>query len=160
MTITPMQIMLIAAIFLFGWLWSYLFIRQLMFNFFVANPLIKRMNLLREEMIAIGAKRYTAVSSVVCFLVAAILLFAMIHFGRLIYIVSFGVGALLALVLLIPKISPRNKEMFDAFCNSYYRFIPDDELRTAVFNKKVKQINSRLKVMHVSESFVPDFSEK
>ena len=40
---TEMKIMLTGAIFLGGFLWSYLFIRQLLFNFCTAYPLIKRM---------------------------------------------------------------------------------------------------------------------
>ena len=47
--------------------------------------------------------------------------------------------------------------MFEAFCNTYYRFIPDDELRTAVFNKKPNQIKQRLYNMNLPRDFVPDF---
>ena len=51
------KIMLVGAIFLGGWLWAYLFIRQLMFNFRVAYPLIRDMNALREELILAGPRR-------------------------------------------------------------------------------------------------------
>jgi hypothetical protein len=67
------------------------------------------------------------------------------------------IGAVIAIVMLIPRLNPSNKEVFDIFCDAYYRFIPDDELRTTVFNKNPKQINARLKVMHVSGTFVPEF---
>ena len=70
-----MKIMLTGAIFLGGWLWAYLFVRQLMFNFAVAYPLIRNMNALREDLIAIGAKRYTTISVITCgFAAAAILI--------------------------------------------------------------------------------------
>ena len=45
-----MKIMLCGAMVLGGFLWSYLFLRQLVFNFRVANPLIKKMNLLLEHL--------------------------------------------------------------------------------------------------------------
>ncbi len=153
------KIMLTGAIFLGGWLWAYLFIRQLMFNFAVAFPLIKKMNSLREDLIAVGAKRYTVVSVITCLLVAAALLAAVIIWCPVYLKIGFGAGAILAIVLLIARISPRNREMFDAFCNSYYRFVPDDELRTAIYNKKLGQIKSRLKAMEIQGTFVPDFKE-
>lgn len=154
-----LKIMLTGAIFLGGWLWSYLFVRQLMFNYIVAFPLIGKMNSLQEEMIAIGARRYTVVSVVTCSLVAAGLLAAVLIWCPLYLKIGFAAGALLAIVLLIARISPRNREMFDAFCNSYYRFVPDDELRTAIYNKKLGQIKTRLKAMGIQGTFVPDFKE-
>ena len=75
------KIMLVGAIFLGGWLWAYLFIRQLMFNFRVAYPLIRDMNTLREELIAVGAKRYTTISTITCCVVAAGIL-ALVEIGR------------------------------------------------------------------------------
>ena len=151
--------MLTGAIFLGGWLWAYLFIRQLMFNFAVAFPMIKKMNSLREDLIAIGAKRYTVVSVITCLLVAAALLAAVLIWCPLYLKIGFGAGAILAIALLIARISPRNREMFDAFCNSYFRFVPDDELRTAIYNRKLGQIKSRLKAMEIQGTFVPDFKE-
>lgn len=155
-----MKIMLTGAIFLGGWLWAYLFIRQLMFNFAVAYPLIRSMNALREELIAIGAKRYTTISTVTCCVVAAAILALIVIFCPLYLQIGFGVGALLAIILLIPRVSPKNRDMFDSFCVSYYRFVPDDELRTAMYAKKTGQIKSRLKAMGIQGSFVPQFKEK
>lgn len=155
-----MKIMLTGAIFLGGWLWSYLFIRQIMFNFATAFPLIKSMNSLQEDLIAIGARRYTVISVIFCGVVAAALLAAVLIFCPLYLKIGFGLGALLAIILLLPRVSARNRDMFDSFCNSYYRFVPDDELRTAIYNKKTGQIKSRLKAMGIQDSFVPEFKEK
>ena len=152
--------MLAGAVFLGGWLWAYLFIRQLMFNFMTALPLIKKMNALQEDLIAIGATRYTAVSSVTCSVVAAAILVAVLIWCPLYIKITFCVGALFAIVLLIPRVSADNRDMFDTFCNSYYRFVPDDELRTSIYNKKTGQIKSRLKAMGIQDTFVPDFKEK
>ncbi len=155
-----MKIMLTGAIFLGGWLWSYLFIRQLLFNFATAFPLIKQMSALREDLIAIGARRYTVISVITCAVVAAALLAAVIIWCPLYLQIGFAAGALLAIILLIPRVSARNRDMFDSFCSTYYRFVPDDELRTAMYNKKTGQIKSRLKVMGIQGTFLPDFKEK
>ena len=155
-----MKIMLTGAIFLGGWLWAYLFIRQLMFDFMTALPLIKKMNALQEELIAIGAKRYTVVSVITCSVVAAALLAAVLIWCPLYLKISFGVGALLAIILLIPRVSAHNRDMFDSFCNSYYGFVTDEELRTAIYNKKTSQIKARLKAMGIEGTFVPNFKEK
>ena len=94
------KIMLAAAIFFGGWLWSYLFVRQLMFNFRVAYPLIRSMNALREDLIAVGAKRYTGISVAICLVFAALVLFVVIRFCPVYLWVSFLVGAVSALAFL------------------------------------------------------------
>ena len=53
------KIMLAAAMFLGGFLWVYFLIRQLLFNLRVAYPLLKKMNALKEDLVAVGAWRYT-----------------------------------------------------------------------------------------------------
>lgn len=151
------KIMFAAAIFLLGWLWSYFFVRQLLFNFLTAFPLIKRMNTLQDGMIAPGAKRYTVISCLACVVMGGIVLAVILRFCPLYLIITFLVSAAAALLMLLNKLSPRNRPMFDAFCNAYYRFVPDDELRTAMYNKKTGQINSRLKAMGVEGTFIPEF---
>ena len=47
--------------------------------------------------------------------------------------------------------------MFDSFCAAYYRFVPDDELRTAMYNKKPSQMKKRLHEMRISTDFIPEF---
>ena len=153
------KIMYAGAIFLGGWLWSYVFLRQILFNFITAFPLIKKMRSLREDLIAIGADRYTVISSVVCFVFAAILLFVVIHFCPLYLTLCFALGAFVAFVMLLKMVSPRNRAMFDTFCGAYYRFVPDDELRTAMYNKKTGPIRARLKAMELTDTFIPEFRQ-
>ena len=152
-----MKIFYVAALFLGGWLWSYIFIRQIMFNFITAYPLIKKMNALQENLIAVGAKRYTTISTLVCGVFSLILLAVVIRFCPLYLAISFAAGAVIAFIMLIKMVSPRNRAMFDSFCAAYCRFVPDDELRTAMFNKKTGPIRSRLKAMGLTGSFIPDF---
>jgi len=152
-----MKILWAAAAFFFGWFWAYLLLRQLLFNFVTAYPMIRRMNSLQEDLIAIGAKRYTAVSCIVCVILSAIVLFLLIRFFALYLQISFAVAAVIAFVMLLSRVSPKNRPMFDAFCNAYCRFVPDDELRTAMYNKKTGQINSRLKAMGITGTFIPEF---
>lgn len=152
-----MKIMLAAAIFFGGWLWSYLFIRQFLFNLITAFPLIKKIKALQEDLIAVGAVRYTVVSLITCGVVAAIILAVVIRFCPKYLMISFLVGAAMALIMLLNKLSPNNRPMFDAFCSSYCRFVTDDELRTAMFNKKPGQIKTRLRAMGILDTFVPEF---
>lgn len=151
------KIMWAGMIFLGGWIWAYVFIRQILFNFITAFPLIKKMRSLREDLIAIGADRYTIISTVVCFLFSAIILGVVIFFCPPHLKYSFIGGGVLASVMLLKMVSPRNRSMFESFCNAYYRFVPDDELRTAMFNKKTGPIRARLKEMGLDGTFVPDF---
>lgn len=153
------KVMWVGALLFAGWLWFYLFPRQLLFNFLTAYPLIKKMNDTAETLIDIGAKRYTDVSVAVCFIVSAIIAALIIAFCPLYIIISFFVGALVALVLFLPKLTPKNRSMFDLFCASYYRFVPDDELRTAMYNKKPSQMKLRLHVMALSTDFIPKFED-
>ena len=67
------KFMLAGALMVVGWMWGYMFLRQFMFNVAVAMPLIKRMNAAAQDLIAIGAKRYTVISIVVCIVVSSII---------------------------------------------------------------------------------------
>ncbi len=154
------KIMYGAGLFFLGWLWFYLFMRQILFNVFTAFPLIRKMNALQKDLIAVGAVRYTVVSLIVCLLIAAGLLALMIWLCPVYMEISFAVGALLCLLLLIRQIGPSNRPMFDTFCTAYYRFVPDDELRTAMYNKKTGQIKIRLRAMGLEGSFVPEFKKE
>ena len=152
-----MKIMLSGALVLAGFLWSYLFLRQFLFNVRVAYPLIKKMNSLQPELIGVGAKRYTLISNLVSILVGGAICFAVLYFCPLYIKISFAVGAVAAFLFIFFRTKPENKESFDLFSNAYYRFIPDDELRTLLFNKEYKKIKGRLKDMGIQGSFVPDF---
>lgn len=154
------KIMWAGALFFGGWLWSYVFIRQIMFNFIVAKPLIRKLRAMQKELIAIGADRYTVISTLTCALLAGILLALVIRFCPLYQTVFFAIGAVTAFVMLFYLVTPRERSMFDAFCSSYCRFVPDDELRAALYNKKTGPIRSRLKAMGLEGSFVPEFRKK
>lgn len=158
-----MKIMWAAAIFFGGWLYAYLFVRQLLFNAKTANPIMKKMKHAREDLIAVGAARYTRISTIVCTLFLLLFGFLVIRFFRgakLYLMISFFVGAVMATLLLLSRTSADNRPMFDAFCNTYYRFVPDDELRTAMFNKKPDQIKQRLYNMGLPRDMVPEFKEE
>lgn len=154
-----MKIMWAGAIMFGGWLWFYILLRQLLFNFMTAYPLIKQMQATEPDLIAIGAKRYTTVSVTVCAIVAAIFAFVVIRFCPLYMMICFFVGALIALVMFLPKLSAKNRDMFDSFCAAYYRFVPDDELRTAMYNKKPSQMKLRLHCMGLGTDFIPKFED-
>ena len=151
------KIMLSAAIFFGGWLLAYIFIRQLLFNYITAYPLIRKMQEIDPELIAIGAKRYTATSVLVCFLLSAIVFFIVIYFCPTYLIISFFVGVLICVVMIIGKLSPKNQAMFENFCVGYCRFVADDELRTIMYHKETKKINRRLRELGYDRSFVPEF---
>ena len=153
------KIMLAAGIFLGGWLWGYIFVRQLLFNFATAYPLIRKMQEINPDLIAVGARRYTATSVLVCCFISAVILFLIFWFCPLYLIISFFVGAVICLVMLITKVSPENKPMFESFCTGYCRFVPDDELRTIMYNREIKKIDRRLREMGCESSFVPKFKE-
>ena len=151
------KIMLSGALVLGGFLWSYLFARQFLFNFMVAHPMIRKMNALQKDLIAVGAKRYTNMSSIVVFLVGGAILFLVIFFCPLYMIIAFAVGAVAALIFILFRMKPSNKSTFDLFAVAYYRFVPDDELRTILYNKEYQKVKSRLKKMGIRETFIPEF---
>ncbi len=154
-----MKIMYGAALFLAGWLWFYLFPRQFLFNIMTAFPLIKKMRALRDELIAVGAVRYTVVSVVVSLFFSALLLGIVLWLCPPYMIIGFAIGAVLALVMFIGKLGPTNRPMFEIFCTGYCRFVPDDELRTAMYNKQIDRMESRLLAMGINGTFIPEFKK-
>ena len=153
------KILLTAVLLSVGWLGYYLFGRQFVFNFATAFPLIRQMNETEEGLIAPGAKRYTTISAIMTGLVCAIICFVVFYFCPLYLKISFSVGVLACAVMLWNKITPDNRNMFDSFCAAYYKFVPDDELRTAMYNKKPSQMKLRLHDMGLSTAFIPDFKK-
>ena len=89
-----MKILGAGALLMAGWLWFYLFVRQFLFNFFTAYPLIKKMQAAQEGLIAIGAKRYTTVSVISCAVVCAIVIAIVVAFCPWYFIACFFGGAL------------------------------------------------------------------
>ena len=154
-----MNFMWIGVFLMLGWLWFYLFIRQFMFNLLTAYPLIKKMNSAQAELIAIGASRYTHISSAVSLFFTLLFAVLVLVFSSLYIKISFFVGGAVALIMFANKLSFKNRAMFDTFCASYYRFVPDDELRTLMYNKKPSQMKVRLHTMGVSSDFIPKFEK-
>ena len=153
------KIMYSAGLFFLGWLWFYLFLRQFLFNFLTAFPLIKKMQSLQKELIAIGAVRYTIISVLVCTVISAIIIALVLWLCPLIMEIAFFVGAAIGIIMYANKLTPSNRAMFDTFCVGYYRFVPDGELRTAMFNKKTSQIKVRLREMGIAGTFIPKFKD-
>ena len=143
-----------------GWLGYYLFGRQFIFNFATAYPLIQKMNETQEGLIAPGAKRYTTISAIMTGFVCVLICFVVIRFCPLYLKISFAAGAIVCAFMLWDKITPDNRNMFDSFCAAYYKFVPDDELRTAMFNKKPSQMKLRLHDMGLSTAFIPAFKNE
>lgn len=154
-----MKILLVGAIFLAGWLWFYLFLRQFLFNLVIAYPLTKKMRATAEDLITKAANKYTTTSVVVCSVFMALCLFLVIRFCPLYLKIGFLVGAAMALIVYAKNLTVRNRAMFDTFCGTYYNFVPDDELRTAMYNKKPSQMKLRLHDMGLSIDFIPEFKK-
>ena len=151
------KIMYGAILFLGGWLLGYVFLRQLFFNILTAYPLLKKMKQIDPDLIAPGAMRYTHTSMFVCIFSSAVIIGIVIWLCPKYMMYSFLAGLVLCLILLIPRLSPTNKAMFESFCTAYCRFVPDDELRTVMYNKEIRKIDRRLRELNYSSSFVPEF---
>ena len=154
-----MKIIWTAAIFFGGWLFSYLFIRQLAFNFKVAYPMMKKMRAQDKDLIAPGADKYTNISVIVCSIVILLIFFIVIFLCRshLHLLIGFFVGVISAFLLFLPRLKITERSTFDLFCSAYSRFIPDDELRTAMYERKSRDIRRRLRNMDLDDSIIPTF---
>lgn len=154
-----MKIIWTAAIFFGGWLFSYLFIRQLAFNFKVAYPMMKKMRAQDKDLIAPGADKYTNISVIVCSIVILLIFFIVIFLcrNRLHLLIGFFVGVISAFLLFLPRLKITERSTFDLFCSAYSRFIPDDELRTAMYERKSRDIRRRLRNMDLDDSIIPTF---
>lgn len=153
------KIIYAAALFFVGWLGYYLFGRQLMYNFFTAFPLIRKMQKADKGLIDGNAVRYTVISVIVSTVICAVIAGIVLWLCPLYLKISFGVGVLLAVVMYINKLSPATRSNFDAFCNAYYRFVPDDELRTLMYNKNPHKMKVRLHTMGLPADIVPSFED-
>ena len=152
-----MKIMWAAAIFFGGWLFSYLFVRQLVFNFLSAYPTVRKMRKLDPELIAPGADKYTNISVIVCCIVILVVCFLVIRFCKLYLLISFFVGVFSALIMFLPRMKITERSTFDLFCSAYCRFVPDDALRTAMYERNPKDIRRRLREMELDDSVIPTF---
>ena len=154
-----MKIIYAAALFFVGWMGYYLFGRQLLFNFFTAFPLIRTMQRTQKDLIVKNAVRYTVISIIVSTIICGVIVGIVIWLCPLYLKIAFGVGALVALIMYAGKLSPRTRANFDAFCTGYYRFVPDDELRTLMYNKNPHKMKVRLHAMGLELDMIPEFKD-
>ena len=155
-----MKIMWVGVAVFLGWLLSYLFVRQFLFNLLVAKPIINNMRKADKNLIAPGADKYTAVSFGICGFFIVLALVILFVFCKLYLQISFLAGAVIGSVMVASGMKPENRAMFDSFCLTYFRFVPDDELRTAMYNKKPSQMKLRLHDMSLSTDFIPSFAKE
>ena len=97
------------------------------------------------------------ISNLVSILVGGAIAFAVLYFCPLYFKISFAVGAVAAFLFIFFRTKPENRESFELFTNAYYRFVPDDELRTLLYKKEYKKIKARLREMDIQGNFVPEF---
>lgn len=143
-----MKIMYGALMFVVGWFYFYICLRQLIFDFTVAYPLISKFGKAGENVFAPkGARRMNTISVVIWLIICAGLGFVVIYFCALYLIISFFVGAVLGVIMYINKLGPRTKSNFDAFCHTYCRFVPDDDLRQAMNQADLPKMRAALRAM-------------
>ena len=146
-----MKIMYGALIFVGGWFYFYICLRQLIFNFTVAYPLISRFGKAKDGELfgARGAFRMNTISVVIWLVICAGLGFLVVHFAALYLIISFFAGVVVGLVVFAKKLGPRTKSNFEAFCRTYCRFVPDDDLRQAMAQADLPKMRAALRALGV-----------
>ena len=147
------------AIFFGGWLLFYLFGRQIVFNFTAAYPTIKKLRAQDKELLAPGADKYTLISVIVCTVVLLAVSAVVIRFCKTYQIICYFVGLGAALAMYLPNCRIKTRSTFEIFCSAYSRFVPDDELRTAMFNRDPKAMKRRLHEMGYDDEIVPEFKK-
>lgn len=152
-----MKILWIGAAAVIGWIVYYLFARQFVFNFVTGYPLIRKMKAAKEDLISDNATKYTTTSVIITAFFLAIIFFIVLRFCARYIIISFFAGFAVCGLMLIRKTDASNRKIFDSFCGAYYRFVADDELRTAMYNMKPSQMKVRLHAMEVRTDWIPEF---
>lgn len=151
------KIIYFAALFFVGWLAFYLFGRQLIFNFTTAFHMIRKMQAADINLIDKNAVRYTVISVIVATGICAVITGIVLWLCPLYLKIGYGVGVLASFIMCVTKLSPATRANFDAFCGTYYRFVPDDELRTIMYNKNPHKMKVRLHAMGLPADIVPEF---
>lgn len=153
------KILYFAALFFVGWLAFYLFGRQFIYNFTTAFPMIRKMQAADVNLIDKNAVRYTVISVIVTTGICAVITGIVLWLCPLYLKIGYGVGVFAALIMYATKLSPATRSNFDAFCGAYYRFVPDDELRTLMYNKNPHKMKVRLHTMGLPAGIVPEFKD-
>ncbi|NCB51793.1 MAG: hypothetical protein EOM54_07935 [Clostridia bacterium] len=142
------QIMYAAILFVAGWFYFYICLRQLIFDFIVAYPLIKKFGD-AGVMASVGAKRLNSISVAIWLLICVGIAFVVIRYCALYLLISFFVGAAIGLVVFLNKLGPKTPSNFEAFIHTYCRFVEDDELRGAMTSADLPKIRAALRTLGV-----------
>jgi len=160
------KIIYAALLFLAGWLWYFLIVRQFVFNFTTVMPMLKRFKSAektKEQLISVNANRFVWISVFVWFLISVGLAVLVVFLCRNhIYLwISFFVGGVIGVITFIGRYTPSTKRNFLDFCSSYYRFIFDDELRTAMYNGKISQMKTAFNRLEINKDLIiPEFKHE
>ncbi len=148
------KIMLGALIFVGGWFYFYICLRQLIFDFTVGYPLINRFGSAGYKVfMPQGAHRLNTISVVIWLLICAGIAYVVIRFCALWLLIPFWVGAASGLILFAKKLGPRTKSNFEAWLRTYCRFMPDDELRMACLNADLPKMRAALRALDCDLTF-------
>lgn len=143
-----MKIMYAALMAVAGWFFFYICLRQLIFDFTVGYPLIKKFGSAGEAVfVPVGARRLNTISVAIWAVICAGLLFAVIRFCSLYLLISFFAGLAVCLVMFIKKLGPTDRTNFEAFCRTYCRFVPDDDLRQAMSVPDIPKMRAALRAL-------------
>lgn len=143
-----MKIMYGALIFVGGWFYFYICLRQLIFDFTVAYPLISKFGKAGEQVFAPkGANRMNTISVVIWLLICAGLAFLVIHFAALYLTLCFAGGVVVGIIVFAKKLGPKTMSNFEAFCRTYCRFVPDDDLRQAMNQADLPKMRAALRAL-------------
>ena len=145
-----MKIMYGALMFVGGWFYFYICLRQLIFNFTVAYPLIAKFGKAGEQVFApTGANRLNTISVIIWLAICVCLGFVVVHFAALYLTLCFAGGVVIGLVVFAKKLGPKTKSNFEAFCHTYCRFVPDDDLRQAMAHADLPKMRAALRALNV-----------
>lgn len=157
------KVLYAALMFLAGWLWYFAVVRQFVFNFTTVRPMLRRFKKLSgdwEKIISINSSRYLTINVLVWILIS-IGLAVLVYFltRKHIYLfISFLVGALIGIITFWGRYSEYTERNFKDFCSTYYRFVFDDELRTAMYNSKIPAMKKRMESMGLDKTIlIPEF---
>lgn len=140
------QVMYAALLFVSGWFYFYICLRQLIFDFTVAYPLIKTFG--DAGVIAsVGAKRLNTISVVIWLIICVGIAFVVIRFCPVYLLISFAIGTLVGFIVFFNKLGPKTHSNFDAFSHTYCRFVEDDELRSAMNSADLPKIRAALRTL-------------
>lgn len=135
-----------ALLFVAGWFYFYICLRQLIFDFTVGYPLIKKFGN-AGVLSTVGANRLNTISVVIWLVISAGLGFVVIRFCTLYLTAGFFSGVAVGLIVFINKLGPRTLSNFNAFCHTYCRFVEDDDLRNAMNDADLPKMRAALRAL-------------